>query len=151
MPCRFQNRSPIFHDDAIPPSERYARFVKDPRTHALPDASFYNGATDSQGHPHGFGVLAVDNRERYEGDFRHGEKSGTGVYHYANGDMLDGLFEHNAPNGEGKFYFSNGGSISGTWRSGVFWEGSGVIINDKGNHVFARWKEGSLVESRPID
>ena len=150
--CRFESRAPFFHNPAIPPSERYARFVQNPATRSLPDASFYNGPTDSQGRPHGFGVLAVNNRgERYEGHFRHGVKEGEGVYHYANGNMIDCVFEDNAPNGQGKFYFANGGSISGTWRNGVIWEGSGVIISDKGAHYFARWNGGNLTESRLLD
>jgi hypothetical protein len=39
---------------------------------------------------HGYGVIEYANGDRYEGNWKNGERSENGVYEYSNGDVYNG-------------------------------------------------------------
>jgi len=84
----------------------------------------YRGALDG-GEPHGFGRLAMDNGDRYEGDFIRGVFEGTGTYLWKNGDRYEGGFIAGQFDGPGTFTSAAGGSVSGVWQDGEYVDRSG--------------------------
>ncbi|GAB2800127.1 hypothetical protein GCM10027275_52680 [Rhabdobacter roseus] len=103
----------------------------------------------------GLGILVRENQERYEGEFRNGQKHGTGVmfypdgtlrykgefaqdqrsgkgtYYFTNGDKYVGDFQRNVPHGKGTYHYSDGERFVGTFRTGVR-EGYGVLYRKNG-------------------
>ena len=140
-----------FHDESLDSATRIRRFHADPGTKLMRDGKSYWGGLHKERFE-GFGVLLAENeRDRYEGMFRHGKKNGYGVFYYADGNVFKGTFRDDAPNGEGEFTFAKGGSVKGIWRRGLFWEGRGTFTSSTGAQFVGVWADGELVASRPID
>ncbi|MGD1857072.1 MAG: pentapeptide repeat-containing protein [Leptolyngbyaceae cyanobacterium] len=76
------------------------------------DGNYRNGQRN------GCGTFAFANGRRYVGEFKDDLFSGRGMWEFANGDRYIGDFEFNRCNGEGVFLFADGTSVSGIWQQG---------------------------------
>ncbi len=62
----------------------------------------------------GIGIFVLESGERYEGQFRKGQRNGRGVQYYPDGSMrYNGDFKNDIRDGYGAYYFSNGDKIVG--------------------------------------
>jgi hypothetical protein len=62
----------------------------------------------------GVGIFVLESGERYEGQFRNGQRNGRGVQYYPDGSMrYNGDFKNDIRDGYGAYYFSNGDKIVG--------------------------------------
>jgi hypothetical protein len=62
----------------------------------------------------GVGIFMLESGERYEGQFRNGQRNGRGVQYYPDGSMrYNGDFKNDLREGYGAYYFSNGDKIVG--------------------------------------
>ena len=64
----------------------------------------------------GYGVIAYDSGERYEGHLVNGDLDGFGVYTWPDGDRYEGQFRGTTFDGAGVFSYANGGRYEGGWR-----------------------------------
>ncbi|MBX2863123.1 MAG: pentapeptide repeat-containing protein [Leptolyngbyaceae cyanobacterium MAG.088] len=75
------------------------------------------------GQRNGCGTFTFDNGRRYVGEFHNDLFSGRGVWMLENGDRYIGDFEFNKCNGEGVYMFADGTSKSGIWQQGRLVDG----------------------------
>lgn len=71
-----------------------------------------------EGQRNGCGTFTFKNGRRYVGEFKDDVFSGRGVWTFENGDRYVGDFKYSKCHGKGKFIFADGTSQSGTWRRG---------------------------------
>ncbi len=86
-------------------------------TMIYPSGNRYDGEYKS-GQRHGCGTFTFSNGRRYVGQFKADQFSGKGIWLLANGERYIGEFEANQCSGEGTFILSDGSSKSGTWEAG---------------------------------
>ncbi|MBE9070160.1 hypothetical protein IQ260_26315 [Leptolyngbya cf. ectocarpi LEGE 11479] len=82
-----------------------------------PNGNRYDGEY-RDGQRNGCGTFVFGNGRRYVGQFHNDLFSGRGVWTLENGDRYIGDFEFNKCNGEGAFIFADGTSKSGIWQQG---------------------------------
>ena len=58
-----------------------------------------------------------DNKERYMGEYKYGQKDGNGKYVFPNGDIYEGEWFDNKPHGQGQ-YETEGKIYKAIWRNG---------------------------------
>ncbi|MEM9266951.1 MAG: pentapeptide repeat-containing protein [Cyanobacteria bacterium P01_F01_bin.13] len=75
------------------------------------------------GQRNGCGTFTFTNGRRYVGEFDDDLFSGRGMWILENGDRYIGDFEFNKCNGEGVFIFADGTSKSGIWQQGRLVDG----------------------------
>lgn len=106
------------------------------------DPKYYQGETNSKGHPHGFGTYSYVDGNRYEGQWMDGIRQGKGTWSYVNGDIYvgdwanghkhgfgswtltngdryEGQFFNDARNGKGTYYFATGDLYVGDYVDGI--------------------------------
>jgi len=86
-------------------------------TMIYPSGNRYDGEYKS-GQRHGCGTFTFSNGRRYVGQFDADQFSGKGLWILANGERYIGEFDANQCSGEGTFILSDGSSKSGTWKAG---------------------------------
>lgn len=109
--------------------------------HRYQDGTHFYGSFKNGQPADGHGVMLYANGNRYEGEYRHGQRNGCGTFTFQNGrryvgefkndlfsgrgswilengDRYIGDFEYNKCNGEGVFIFADGSSKSGVWQQG---------------------------------
>lgn len=82
------------------------------------DEDKYEGSEDSDGLPHGSGVMVYANGV-YDGKWKHGKQHGYGVFVYYDGDLYEGEFKNDKFHGYGSFVFTDGHVDAGTWKKDV--------------------------------
>lgn len=87
-----------------------------------PNGNRYDGEYRN-GQRNGCGTFVFDNGRRYVGQFENDLFSGRGVWTLENGDRYIGDFEFNKCNGEGVYIFADGTSKSGIWQQGRLVDG----------------------------
>ncbi len=75
------------------------------------------------GQRNGCGTFTFNNGRRYVGEFQNDLFSGRGVWMLENSDRYIGDFEFNKCNGEGVYTFADGTSKSGIWQQGRLVDG----------------------------
>ncbi|MGC1219254.1 MAG: pentapeptide repeat-containing protein [Phormidesmis sp.] len=91
-------------------------------TMVYPSGNRYDGEYKS-GQRHGCGTFTFSNGRHYVGQFDADQFSGKGIWILANGERYIGEFDANQCSGEGTFILSDGSSKSGTWEAGKLLDG----------------------------
>ena len=76
----------------------------------------YVGSIDSNGIPGGSGTLSLPDGNKYEGEWKDGERNGRGTYTYHDGSQYIGDFKSGKKHGQGLFIFPNGNKYEGEWK-----------------------------------
>jgi hypothetical protein len=86
-------------------------------TMIYPSNNRYDGEYRN-GQRHGCGTFTFKTGGRYIGQFQTDEFSGQGTWILPNGERYIGEFKNNQCSGQGTFIFANGSSKSGVWEKG---------------------------------
>lgn len=85
------------------------------------------------GQRHGYGSqFHANGNLKYEGDFMYNKMDGTGTFYYKNGDRYEGTFKENKRHGEGTYYFANGDRFVGEYKDDKR-NGKGTMIYGNGS------------------
>ena len=84
----------------------------------------------------GVGSLTYSDGDKYEGEWKDGQKNGQGTYTWSNGNKYVGEFKDGKKHGQGTFTWSNGRKYVGEFKNG--------IQNGKGTYT---WSDGLLISS----
>ncbi|MBE7382890.1 MAG: pentapeptide repeat-containing protein [Leptolyngbya sp. SIO1E4] len=71
------------------------------------------------GQRNGCGTFTFSNGRQYMGEFRNDQFHGVGIWQLESGERYVGQFEDNKCEGWGTFLFTDGSSKSGTWKDGT--------------------------------
>ncbi|MGC1309039.1 MAG: pentapeptide repeat-containing protein [Phormidesmis sp.] len=111
------------------------------------NGAIYYGNFDHDRPADGRGTMIYASGNRYDGEYKNGQRSGCGIFTFSNGrryigqfkadqfhgkgtwiletgERYIGEFKNNQCNGKGTFIFANGSSKSGTWQAGKLLDGS---------------------------
>ena len=90
--------------------------------------------------------------DKYEGEFKDGQRTGHGTYSFANGDKYVGSFINSEKSGRGEYNFSNGDRYIGEFQGKMY--GEGKYIYATGRVYSGVFKEGRLLikkDTTPIN
>ena len=88
-----------------------------------PSKNRYDGEF-KDGQRNGCGTFTFSNGRRYIGQFKADRFSGKGTWILENGERYIGEFKDNQCSGKGTFIFANGSSKSGIWQAGKLLDGT---------------------------
>lgn len=88
-----------------------------------PSKNRYDGEF-RDGQRNGCGTFTFSNGRRYIGQFEADQFSGKGTWILENGERYIGEFKNNKCSGKGTFIFTNGSSRSGIWQAGKLLDGT---------------------------
>ncbi|MEL7333034.1 MAG: pentapeptide repeat-containing protein [Cyanobacteria bacterium J06560_2] len=131
LPC------PLFQPEPSPDSEGYQ----------YQDGSVYYGRIVNGQPDDGQGSMTYPSGNRYDGEYKNGQRSGCGTFAFSDGrryvgqfkaDQFNGLgtwilenderyigeFKDNKCNGQGTFIYVNGSVKTGTWQDGILTDGT---------------------------
>ena len=91
---------------------------------------FVTGTSVISNHQHGQGIMTYANGDKYEGEWKNGEKNGKGVMTYANGDKYEGEWEKNSRQGKGVMVYANGDKYEGNWEVSKVWKKNKYVNNE---------------------
>jgi len=101
----------------------------------------YEGETDAEGRPHGFGRRTFAAGDVYEGNYRRGLKHGNGRYVSSDGNEYDGDWCDDKKHGFGRIQFANGNLYEGEFRDGRI-DGRGTKPLAQGGSYAGEWRQG---------
>ena len=78
----------------------------------------YEGDLDPDNNRVGYGILKLNNGDKYIGGWYDNKRWGKGEYLFRDGSKYVGCFYRNYKHGTGAFFTSKGGIIHGTWVFG---------------------------------
>jgi formylglycine-generating enzyme required for sulfatase activity len=85
-------------------------------------------------------VHVWENGDRYEGEWKDGQREGQGVMVFANGDRYEGEWKGDEMEGQGIYIFASGNRYQGQVKAGRQ-DGYGVFINVSGSRYEGEWKD----------
>jgi len=97
---------------------------------------FKNGDRDGQG------TYAWANGDKYQGECKNGNRHGWGTYTWANGNKYQGEFKNGHKEGQGTFTWANGNKYQGEWKNGLE-DGQGTFNWANGNKYQGGFKNGN--------
>jgi hypothetical protein len=80
-------------------------------------------------------------KEKYTGEFKHGQYNGLGTYNLANGDKYSGEFKNGLYHGRGTYTFADGRSYFGEYKNDKK-NGKGIMRYSDGSTYDGNWKDG---------
>ena len=86
-------------------------------------------------------IIKYLNGDKYEGEFKNGNREGYGLYYYSDGNKYEGEFKNGNKEGYGIYYFSNGDRYEGEFKNDSF-NGNGIIISLHGDKFKGEYKNG---------
>jgi len=89
----------------------------------------------------GKGTYEFQNGDKYEGEWRFGERNGQGTYTFADGGKQVGEWKDGVPNGQGTRIFSEGDKYVGEFKDGKR-NGQGTYTYADGNKYVGEFKDG---------
>lgn len=115
-----------------------------------PDHTYQNGTQFygqfKQGQPaNGRGSMLYTNGNRYDGNYRSGQRNGCGTFTFANGRRYVGEFSNDLFSGRGMWLLENGDRYIGDFEFNKC-NGEGVFIFADGTSQSGIWQQGRLVD-----
>lgn len=95
----------------------------------------------------GRGTMIFINGDRYDGEFKSGQRNGCGTFTFANGRQYQGQFKADQFDGVGIWDLETGERYVGQFRANKC-EGWGTFIFSDGTSKSGTWKDGTLVGDR---
>ena len=89
----------------------------------------------------GVGSLTYSDGDKYEGEWKDGQKNGQGTFTWSNGRKYVGEFKNGIQHGQGTLTFPNGKKFKGKWKDGKPWNGT---VYDKDGNVTSKYVNGEL-------
>ena len=89
-------------------------------------------------------LINYPNGDKYEGDWRNGNKEGKGIYYFNNGNRYEGDYRNDNKEGKGVFYYNSGDRYEGDWRNGKR-DGKGIYYYNNGDRMM-----GDYLNGKPI-
>jgi len=89
----------------------------------------------------GVGSLTYSDGDKYEGEWKDGQKHGQGTYTWSNGNKYVGEFKDGKKHGQGTFTWSNGKKYVGEFKNGIQ-NGQGTLTFPNGKKFKGKWKDG---------
>ena len=88
----------------------------------------YNDCVEHAFRMHGLGRVYMEPKghivlDRYQGEFRDGQRSGHGIFTRYNGDRYEGEWRDDRANGSGILTKDDGKVFAGLWTNGCFRQG----------------------------
>jgi hypothetical protein len=106
------------------------------------DFGVYTGEVSSvSGRRHGWGQLAYDNGNVYEGEWREGAVHGSGAKSYRNGDVYSGEWREGKREGKGEYKYAHGHKYTGEYKHDVC-HGLGTLLTREGDKYTGEWQAG---------
>ncbi|WP_416668431.1 MORN repeat-containing protein [Egbenema bharatensis] len=118
--------------------------LPNPPDYVFPDGTRYYGAMAEQQPADGRGILVFPSGNRYDGEFRDGQRNGCGTQTNANGRQYIGEFQADQFQGQGMWILENGDRYIGTFRDNRC-HGEGVFVFADGRSQRGIWQDGNLV------
>ena len=115
-----------------------------------PDHTYQNGiqfyGQFAEGKPvNGRGSMLYPNGNRYDGNYRDGQRNGCGTFTFANGRQYVGEFQNDLFSGRGVWMLENGNRYIGDFEFNKC-NGEGVYIFADGTSQSGIWQQGRLVD-----
>jgi len=89
----------------------------------------------------GVGSLTYSDGDKYEGEWKDGQKHGQGTYTWSNGNKYVGEFKDGGKNGQGTFTWSDGKKYVGEYKEDLM-NGQGTISWSNREKFVGEWKGG---------
>jgi hypothetical protein len=115
-----------------------------------PDFEYSNGikyyGPFEKGLPaNGRGIMMFPNGDRYDGEFKDGQRNGCGTFTFANGRSYMGQFQQDQLSGLGVWILENGNHYVGEFKDNHC-HGKGTFIFADGASEYGVWQDGKLVD-----
>lgn len=92
----------------------------------------------------GKGTMIYPSGNRYDGEYKDGDRSGCGVFDFSNGRRYIGQFKADQFNGKGTWILETGERYIGEFKSNRC-EGKGIFIFFNGSSKSGIWEKGKLL------
>lgn len=92
----------------------------------------------------GNGTMKFTNGDRYDGEFKNGDRNGCGTFTFANGRQYMGQFRDDHFHGVGVWQLETGNRYVGQFRNSKC-EGWGTFLFTNGSSKSGTWEDGTLV------
>ena len=99
------------------------------------------------GNKNGIGILKIENKALYEGEFKNGDISGIGTLFFGDGTKYQGMWKNNKMDGYGYINWPDGNYFEGEFKEDKK-EGFGICKNR--NKVFMGIWKNNLLEGNVI-
>ena len=129
LPCR-EPPPPVLSNQQ--PSHRYSNGIE------------YYGQFAGGAPVDGYGVMLFTNGDRYDGEFKNGDRNGCGTFTFANGRQYMGQFSNDQFNGVGVWQLETGDRYVGQFRNSKC-HGWGTFLAIDGSSKSGTWEDGNLV------
>ena len=103
----------------------------------------YVGSINKKGIPGGAGTLTFPDGNKYEGEWKDGERNGRGTYTYNDGNQYIGDYKSGKKHGQGLFTFPNGNKYEGEWKEEKR-HGQGSYTWANGEKYVGEFKDGKF-------
>lgn len=113
--------------------------------HRYPDGTEYYGKFVDGAPADGRGVMVYSNGDRYDGEYRDGQRHGCGALTFSSGRRYVGQFQRDQFHGIGVWMLENGDRYIGKFQNDKC-EGEGTFVFADGSSKSGRWKNGRLVD-----
>jgi serine/threonine-protein kinase len=128
--------SPV--EEVVPQKEDPKFEIKIAYTSSLGDVGQYTGYVNADGKPDGWGKVAFENGNRYEGHFKNGLRDSTGTFTFKDGSVYKGTFKDDHFE-KGTFEATDGSRFEGYFSSdnkpknGIWYDKNGKDIEKVGD------------------
>lgn len=110
-----------------------------------PDGTKYYGPIASGKPADGRVTMLFPSGNRYDGEFRNGQRNGCGTFSFTNFGVYVGQFQDNQLSGQGVLMFENGDRYIGSFQDGKC-HGEGTFILADGTIRNGNWRNGDLID-----
>lgn len=108
------------------------------------DGSIYYGALENGKPADGQGTMIYPSGNRYDGEYRDGDRNGCGTFNFSNGRRYIGQFEADQFSGKGTWILETGERYIGEFKNNQC-SGKGTFIFFNGSTKSGIWENGQLL------
>ncbi|MDB9871761.1 caspase family protein [Alphaproteobacteria bacterium] len=96
-----------------------------------------------------FGIFKWKTGDKYEGEWKNGNRNGEGVFTWKTGDKYEGEYKDGKRHGQGILTYSNGSKYLGEWKNGKR-NGQGTNTQANGKVTEGIWKDNKFLYAQKI-